>query len=138
MNLDRVYKAISDDLYIFWEYVCKSNGLQTSKVNKDADIRFSDNLFMLIFPDYVEYINSGRKPNSKMPPVDAIVTWARQKGIQTDNGTIWKIRRGIAENGIKPRPILDELFIMAEEEWDKEWASELFNEIINDIIEWFK
>lgn len=139
MDLNKVYKLISDELYIFWEYSIKQNKLGGSKLLRDTDIHFSEpNLFLLIFPSYVEYVNNGRRAGAKMPPTEAIIEWARSKGIPTDNGTIWKIRKGIAEDGIKPRPVLDLLFSQAEDEWNEEWAEEIFNEIIIDIINWFK
>lgn len=139
MDINRVYKAITDDLYIFWEYAIRQNGLGNSKLLKEANITYTtENLFLLVFPDYVEYVNSGRRGGAKMPPTDAIVEWARSKGIPTDNGTIWKIRKGIAEDGIKPRPVLDMIFDLAEEEWNSEWAEEIFNEIISDLIKWFE
>lgn len=139
MDLNKVYKLISDELYIFWEYSIKQNKLGGSKLLRDTDIHFSEpNLFLLIFPSYVEYVNNGRRAGAKMPPTEAIIEWARSKGIPTDNGTIWKIRKGIAEDGIKPRPVLDLLFSQAEDEWNEEWAEDLFNEIIIDIINWFK
>ena len=72
-----------------------------------------------------------------MPPTDAIIEWARQKGISTDNGTIWMIRQGIAKSGIAARPVLDQLFEQAEEEWIKDWAEKVFNEIIKELTNWF-
>lgn len=131
-------KLISDELYIFWEYCNKKYKLGSSKLNKDLDVRIQDNIFLLIMPDYVEYVNSGRKAGAKMPPIEAIANWCRSKGIPSDNQTIWKIRKSIAEDGIKPRPVLDMLFDLVEKEWESDWAEEIFNEIINDLINWFK
>lgn len=136
--MNTVLKSITDDLYIFWEYVVRQNKLGNSKLLKEANITYNENFFLLVFPDYVEYVNSGRRAGAKMPPTDAIVEWARSKGIPTDNQTIWKIRRSIAEDGIKPRPVLDMLFELAEREWDEEWAEDIFNEIISELIKWFE
>ena len=54
-------------------------------INKTNDLvilvidlfNISDNIFLLIFPDYIDYVNSGRRPNAKMPPADAIINWCR-------------------------------------------------------------
>lgn len=62
----------------------------------------------------------------------------RQKGISTDNSTIWMIRQGIAKSGIAARPVLDQLFEQAEEEWIKDWAERVFEAIIEELIKWFK
>lgn len=116
----------------------KQKGLGQSDLLKKAKINISDNLFLLIFPDYIDYVNSGRRPNAKMPPADAIINWCRQKGIPTDNNTVWKIRQGIAKQGIKARPVLDMIFDLAENEWMTDWSQRVFNEIIEELINWFK
>ena len=97
-------KLISDELYIFWEYCNKKYKLGSSKLNKDLDVRIQDNIFLLIMPDYVEYVNSGRRAGAKMPPIEAIANWCRSKGIPSDNQTIWKIRKSIAEDGTGATP----------------------------------
>lgn len=133
-----VMKVLQDELYIILEYSMKNYSLGQSEALDKARIDVRDNFFLLVFPDYIEYINSGRRPHSKMPPTDAIVNWCRSKGIPTDNNTIWKIRQGIAEDGIKPRPVLTMIFDLAENEWNTEWAERVFNEIISELIKWFE
>ena len=133
-----IMKVLQDELYILIEYSMKQQGLGQSDLLKKAKINISDNLFLLIFPDYIDYVNSGRRPNAKMPPADAIINWCRQKGIPTDNNTVWKIRQGIAKQGIKARPVLDMIFDLAENEWMTDWSQRVFNEIIEELINWFK
>lgn len=116
----------------------KQKGLGQSDLLNKARIDISDNIFLLIFPDYIDYVNSGRRPNAKMPPADAIINWCRQKGIPTDNNTVWRIRQGIAKQGIKARPVLDMIFDLAENEWMTDWSQRVFNEIIEELINWFK
>ena len=133
-----IMKVLQDELYILIEYSMKQKGLGQSELLNKARINISDNLFLLIFPDYIDYVNSGRRPNAKMPPADAIINWCRQKGIPTDNNTVWKIRQGIAKQGIKARPVLDMIFDLAENEWMTDWSQRVFNEIIEELINWFK
>ena len=133
-----IMKVLQDELYILIEYSMKQQGLSQSDLLNKARINISDNLFLLIFPDYIDYVNSGRRPNAKMPPADAIINWCRQKGIPTDNNTVWKIRQGIAKQGIKARPVLDMIFDLAENEWMTDWSQRVFNEIIEELINWFK
>lgn len=134
--IDRIMKAISDDLYIFIEQV--GGELRNSKLIKDAHIDIKDNIFEINFPYYIEYVNSGRRKGAKMPPVNAIVSWCRSKGLPTDNATVYKIRQGIAKNGIKPRPILDKFFNLVDSEWEHDWADKIFKELIKDLDDWFK
>lgn len=133
-----IMKVLQDELYILIEYSMKQKGLGQSDLLDKAKINISDNIFLLIFPDYIDYVNSGRRPNAKMPPADAIINWCRQKGIPTDNNTVWKIRQGIAKQGIQARPVLDMIFDLAENEWMTDWSQRVFNEIIEELINWFK
>lgn len=133
-----IMKVLQDELYILIEYSMKQQGLGQSDLLNKAKINISDNIFLLIFPDYIDYVNSGRRPNAKMPPADAIINWCRQKGIPTDNNTVWRIRQGIAKQGIKARPVLDMIFDLAENEWMTDWSQRVFNEIIEELINWFK
>ena len=133
-----IMKVLQDELYILIEYSMKQKGLGQSDLLDKAKINISDNIFLLIFPDYIDYVNSGRRPNAKMPPADAIINWCRQKGIPTDNNTVWKIRQGIAKQGIKARPVLDMIFDLAENEWMTDWSQRVFNEVIEELMNWFK
>lgn len=132
-----IMKVIQDELYIILEYTMKINQLGSSDLLKDSRIDMADNIFFLIFPDYVEYVNSGRRPGAKMPPTDAIVNWCREKGIPTDNNTVWKIRQGIAKQGIAARPVIDMIFELAEKEWENDWSDKVFKEIIQELEQWF-
>lgn len=132
-----IMKVIQDELYIILEYTMKINKLGSSDLLKDSRIDMTDNIFFLIFPDYVEYVNSGRRPGAKMPPTDAIVNWCREKGIPTDNNTVWKIRQGIAKQGIAARPVIDMIFELAEKEWENDWSDKVFKEIIQELEQWF-
>ena len=133
-----IMKVLQDELYILIEYSMKQKGLGQSDLLNKAKINISDNIFLLIFPDYIDYVNSGRRPNAKMPPADAIINWCRQTGIPTENHTVWRIRQGIAKQGIKARPVLDMIFDLAENEWMTDWSQRVFNEIIEELINWFK
>lgn len=135
--MNDLMKVLQDELYILLEYSMRQQGLGNSDVLDEARVEINDNFFLLIFPDYIDYINSGRRPNSKMPPTDAIIDWCRKKGISTDNNTIWRIRQGIARNGIAARPVLDMIFDLAEHEWNTDWAERVFNEIIKELTNWF-
>lgn len=133
----KVMKILQDELYIILEYTMKANKLGGSDLLDDSRINIQNNFFLLIFPDYIEYINSGRRAGAKMPPSDAIIQWCREKGIPTDNNTIWRIRQGIAKQGIAARPVLDQIFDLAENEWMTDWADRVFKEIIEELVEWF-
>jgi len=69
------------------------------------------------FPDYAIFVNDGRKPNSKQPPIEPIKKWAIQKGLPdwkddrgkfiSENSRAFLIARAIGRRGIKPIPFMD-------------------------------
>lgn len=95
-----------------------------------------DFVFDIILNDYLTYIESGRRPGAKFPPVEPIVRWARKRGIPTDNSTIFLIRRAIARDGIKPRPFMDRVLEEIDAKWDGA-ADSLFDSIMGVINDFF-
>lgn len=83
------------------------------------DIEANDTNYQVIVDvaPYLKFIESGRKPNSKFPPLNAIRGWIQAKGIvprqykgvtPTNNQLAYLIGRSIAEKGVKPKPILSQ------------------------------
>lgn len=70
----------------------------------------SNGLVGVIVEKQIDWIEHGRK-SGKMPPEKAIIDWCRRHGIGTDNNTIWRIRKAIANNGISPRPVKKDWYI---------------------------
>lgn len=115
--------------------------LKGSDIFKAAQVKATHNgdlVFDIILNDYITYIESGRRKGAKFPPVEPIINWARKRGIPTDNQTIFLIRRAIARDGIRPRPIMAQVFDFVDEEWDKRMADRLFVKITSIIDEYFK
>lgn len=96
------------------------------ELNSEVNIT-DDYTIEIYFEDYVKYILSGRKPNSRFPNIKQIAIWCNKKGIPSDNSTVYLISRAIAVNGIKPRPFFDKF--NAEEVVDK-----FFENYINELI----
>lgn len=48
-----------------------------------------------------------------------------------------ELDRELLNRGIAARPVLDQIFDLAEHEWMTDWADDLFNEIIEELVEWF-
>lgn len=56
-------------------------------------------------PDYAKFVSSGRQAGSKQPPVDALIEWMTEKGIDTKYAFV--IGRSIAQKGIQATPFMD-------------------------------
>ena len=109
-----------------------------SKIFKEMEAKASGNIVIeLLLNDYVKYIESGRKAGSKLPPIEAIREWAKNKLGKEDNLTIYKIRSAIVRDGIKPRPFMYKVLNTIDKKWDGEWSSELFQELTKIIDEFF-
>jgi hypothetical protein len=75
---------------------------------------------LFFYDDAGNFVESGRKPNSKFPPPQVIKKWIQIKGIGqwtnkkglpiSLNSQTFLISRAIAENGIKPYPFFQDAF----------------------------
>ena len=65
-----------------------------------------------------------------------LIPWMQDKGIPTDNDTVWWIQNSIYEEGIKPRPFLDDAWAMLDDYWD-EWADRIVEILLEDMVDWF-
>ena len=149
MEISKIIMEFSKDIMALVRMVMESNvginskvGVNTlvnSNIYKTLSVKATndgDLVFDIILNDYLVFIESGRRKGAKMPPVEPIVRWCKQKGIPTDNSTIYLIRRAISRDGIKARPFMAHVM----EELDREWdgvADEIFNVIIQEIDKFF-
>ena len=150
MEIGKIVTEFSKDLMTLVRMVMESNvgvnqkvGTNTlvgSDIYKSLSVRAThdgDLVFDIILNDYIVFIESGRRKGAKMPPVEPIIRWARSRGIPTDNGTIYLIRRAISREGIRPRPILQYVFEEVDREWDEKLADKLFNKIMEEVDKFF-
>ena len=148
-NIELLSKAFAEDVMNITADIMSSNimvnkkGINTiapdSKIFKEMKAKASGNIVIeLLLNDYVKYIESGRKAGSKLPPIEAIRKWAKNKLGKEDNLTIYKIRSAIVRDGIKPRPFMYKVLNTIDKKWDGEWSSELFQELTKIIDEFFQ
>ena len=62
----------------------------------------------ILAEEYLKYVESGRKPNSKAPPIEPIKKWTRDKGIP--EGLAYPIAKSIGIKGIKPVDVIAKAF----------------------------
>ena len=82
---------------------------------KSTPVGYSVEVFM---PSYAIYVEKGRRPGVKAPPVRVIIEWIRKKRIPLRGGRInavaYAIARSIGRFGIRAKPFIersaDELF----------------------------
>ena len=86
-----------------------------------------------------QFVESGRKPNSRFQPPQAIAKWAKIKGIAqfrdkkgryiSNDSRAFLLARSIAENGIKPFPF----FTDAVEQATDQLYNDLEDALVQDI-----
>ncbi len=90
-------------------------GLANSNLSKSVEVTTTADSISISLPDYAQYVDSGRKPNSKQPPIRPLINWLKRKGITGDlNSIAFAIAKTIARRGIRARPFIAEASSNAE------------------------
>lgn len=84
-----------------------------------------------------EFVESGRRPNSRFPPIKAIAKWAKQKGIPqfrdkkgryiSNDARTFLLSRSIAIKGIKKFPFFTDAIELA--------TQQLYNDLEDAIVQ---
>lgn len=144
--MDELATKIAKELMIVWrqlmasEYAInvKSNTtLEFSNLDNEAKIKKDDWTFSLFYNDYLEYVESGRKPRARKVPIRPLIDWMKQKGISNDDRVAWAIRESIYQLGIPARPLLEPFSAMLDERFEQKIYDEIFNTIITNLDNFF-
>ena len=104
------------------------NTLVDGRIFQEIETDVEDvELVNLLVNDYIQYIESGRRPGT-YPPPNVIAEWCQRRGIPSDNRTVYLICRSIYEKGIPARPIFDGdggVWDMIDKEWST-WSEVIF------------
>lgn len=115
----------------------KSELYQNVKVQIDASSQ--PIVIDTFFNNYIQYIEAGRKPmTGKQPPIDELRDWAQERGLPTDNSTLYAISHAIWRDGIEGKPILATLEQRVEEYMQTEFYDQLSEAIINELNKYFE
>lgn len=131
---EEVYNEIAKDMLDLFLTVLKRFNLGDSNLYNDASEDVRNNIFSIYYNDYLEYIESGRRPKAKKVPIKDLIEWAKQKGIPTDNNTIYAIQQSIYNNGIPSRGVLEYFSRMLDERFYQIYADKVFEYIIQDLM----
>lgn len=137
----RVLNSIAEDILSLSHLILDENGLQNSALKDDVrcTVEASDNaVIRILFNDYIDYLENGRKPNSgEVPPISDLREWAQRKGIPATNDVLYAIAETIKKQGMAARPILARLEEQIEKSFSKEWADQLFEVIVEELEAFF-
>ena len=85
---------------------------------RGAGGRFGSYGLTIVAQDYLLWLDTGRKPGGKKVPIDALIKWVRQRGLNRGkngrftgaasiNQIAWAVQRSIWLHGIKGRHFID-------------------------------
>ena len=143
MDISKIVMEFTKDIMKLVHAVMEGQDLDNNKTSSDIYKNLQVNatndgdlVFDIILNDYLKFIESGRRKGADMPPVEAIVEWAKKHGIPTDNGTIYLIRRAISRDGIAPRPFMATVMEQIDLNMPN-WYDKIFDEITKLINDFF-
>lgn len=133
--INEIYKAIQEDIQDIFQQALKNVNLEDSNLYKELKVEVNDSsdIFKVLYNDYLEYIEEGRKPKAKKVPIKNIIEWCKRKGIGSDNNTAYAIQQSIYMKGIPARPILINVDKNIDMQWMNKWSDDIFQEIIKKI-----
>ena len=108
------FNNLNEELLALGELIREQFGT-LGRVSTDmVDISITEDSNLRIeYPEYFQFVDSGRRRGSRMPPTSSLREWARQRSIPTDESTLFAIARSISQDGIPPRPFLEMTFEQA-------------------------
>lgn len=137
---NKIAKQLSREIMYVWRELMSSDyavnvksntTLEFTNLDVQAKIEENDFTFNLFYNDYLEYIESGRKPKARKVPIMAIISWMKKNFISDDVRVAYAIRQSIYQLGIPPRPLLEPFGNML----DKRFEEKLYDYIFNTITE---
>ncbi len=80
------------------------SGRLDKHTTEKGEVKASGNKITLFTPEHIQFAKYGRAPG-KLPPIEPLIEWVKQKGIAKDDkearGTAFAIAKSIAKNGTR-------------------------------------
>lgn len=111
------------------------NTLIDSHLYEEIDTESDLEMVRFMVNDYYQYVESGMKPGHWVNE-EYLIPWMQDKGISTDNNTLYNIQYSIYKWGISPRPFMEDAFEMIDDYFD-EFADKVIEILLEDVVDWF-
>lgn len=116
---------------------------------RGAGGKFGSLGLQIIAQDYLQWLDTGRKPGGKKVPIEALLKWVRQRGLNRGkngrftgaasiNQIAWAVQRAIWLHGIKGRHFITPAFALGAEVLDKLLDDSALDIISRDLDAQFK
>lgn len=143
----QIAKQITREILIVWRQLMSSDyavnvksntTLEFSRLDTQAKVENSDFQFNLFYNDYLEYIESGRKPKARKVPIRPLVDWMKRNMISDDIRVAYAIRESIYQLGIPARPLLEPFGNMLDERFEIKIYDYIFEKITENLDKYFE
>lgn len=111
------------------------NTLIDSHLYEEIDTESDLEMVRFMVNDYYQYVESGMRPGHWVNE-EYLIPWMQDKGISTDNNTLYNIQYSIYKWGISPRPFMEDAFEMIDDYFD-EFADKVIEILLEDVVDWF-
>jgi len=144
---NQIAKQITREILIVWRQLMasdyavnvKSNTtLEFSNLDTQAKVEENDFQFNLFYNDYLEYIESGRKPKARKVPIRPLIDWMKKNFISDDVRVAYAIRESIYQLGIPARPLLEPFGNMLDERFETRIYEYIFETITEKLDKYFE
>lgn len=153
LNQRVIDDLINNHITLMIQKILSEVNLDKSALSKQIKVEYRKDLISVTMPEYAKFVDSGRKPGSKPPPIKAILKWIKDKGINpeprpnpskadnkapeekviTDEQLAFAISKAIATNGVKPKPFIQRLIEFLTDIIKTKFAEEIRKSIINQL-----
>lgn len=143
---NKIAKQLSREILIVWRQLMasdfavnvKSNTtLEFTNLDVQAKVEENDFTFNLFYNDYLEYIESGRKPKARKVPIRPLIDWMKRNFISDNVRVAYAIRESIYQLGIPARPLLQPFGNMLDKRFEEKLYDYIFNTITEKLDKYF-
>lgn len=143
---NKIAKQLSREIMYVWRELMSSDfavnvksntTLEFTNLDVQAKIEENDFTFNLFYNDYLEYIESGRKPKERKVPIRPLIDWMKKNFISDDVRVAYAIRESIYQLGIPQRPLLQPFGDMLDKRFEEKLYDYIFNTITEKLDKYF-
>lgn len=143
---NQIAKQLSREIMYVWRELMSSDFAVNTKSNTtleftnldvQAKVEENDFTFNLFYNDYLEYIESGRKPKARKVPIRPLIDWMKKNFISDNVKVAYAIRESIYQLGIPARPLLQPFGNMLDKRFEEKLYDYIFNTITEKLDKYF-
>lgn len=110
-----------------------ASGDLLSSVASTVVVQENQSRLDILMADYATFVDKGRRPGGKMPPVQSLREWVRLKGLPEDS--VWGVAKNIQKFGIPATNFISESIAITQQQMQEILGSGYTEQIEKQIAE---